>query len=130
MDPASPHPPDRIHIEGLLLRCHLGTNDWEREQKQDVLLTITLTTDTRAAGRSDRIEDTVNYRSLTKQIIEHVEASSFYLVEALAESIAALCLGDPRVAAAEVRVEKPGALRFARSVGVTITRARPASDHA
>jgi dihydroneopterin aldolase/D-erythro-7,8-dihydroneopterin triphosphate epimerase len=130
MDPAPSHPLDRIHIEGLLLRCIIGTNDWEREQKQDVLITITLQTDTRAAGRSDRIEDTVNYRSLTKRIIEHVEASQFFLVEALAESIATLCLSDPRVAAAEVRVEKPGALRFARSVGVTITRARLASGNA
>lgn len=129
MDPAPPQPPDRIHIEGLLLRCIIGTNDWEREQKQDVLVTITLETETRAAGRSDRIEDTVNYRSLTKRIVEHVEASQFFLVEALAESVAALCLAEARVAAAEVRVEKPGALRFARTVGVTITRTRPGSGN-
>ncbi len=122
--------PDRIRIEDLLLRCIIGVNEWEREQKQDVLLTITLTTDTRAAGRSDRIEDTVNYRSLTKRIIEQVEASQFLLVEALAESVAALCLNDPKVAAVEVRVEKPGALRFARSVGVTVTRARPPAGNA
>lgn len=119
--------PDRIRIEDLLLRCIIGVNDWEREQKQDVLISITLHTDMRTAGRTDRIEDTVNYRSLAKQVIEHVEASSYFLVEALAEAIAGICLSDRRVAQVEVRVDKPGALRFARSVGVTITRARPGS---
>ncbi|HEV8339224.1 MAG TPA: dihydroneopterin aldolase [bacterium] len=122
--------PDRIRIEDLLLRCIIGTNDWEREQKQDVLIRITLDVDTRAAGRSDRIEDTVNYRSLTKQVIEHVEGSSHFLVEALAQAIADVCLRDGRVVRVEVSVDKPGALRFARSVGVTITRARPGSGDA
>ena len=122
--------PDRIRIEDLSLRCIIGVNDWERTQKQEVLIHITLETDTRAAGRSDRIEDTVNYRSLTKKVIEHVEASSYFLVEALAESIAAICLTDPRVSAVEVGVDKPGALRFARSVGVAITRRRSGTGDA
>ncbi|MBI3975055.1 MAG: dihydroneopterin aldolase [Armatimonadetes bacterium] len=122
--------PDRIRIEDLLLRCIIGVNEWEREHKQDVVITITLHTDTRAAGQSDRIEDTVNYRSLTKRVIDHVEASTYFLVEALAESIAGICLTDPRVALVEVSVDKPGALRFARSVGVTITRGRAGSGDA
>ncbi len=120
-------PPDRIRVEGLVLRCIIGVNDWERAQKQDVVINITLMTDTRPAGASDRIEDTVNYRSLTKRVIEHVEASSYFLVEGLAEAIATICLSDPRVAGVEVSVDKPGALRFARSVGVTISRQRPRS---
>ena len=115
---------DRIHIHDLRLRCIIGTNDWEREQAQDVLINLILETDLRTAGRSDDLADTVNYRTITKRIIAHVEGSRHHLVEALAESIAALCLDDPRVLRAEVSVEKPGALRFARSVGVTVVRAR------
>ena len=113
---------DRIEIKDLLLRGIVGINDWEREKPQDILLNITLYTDLQAAGVSDRIEDTVNYRSLTKQVIEHVEASARFTVEALAADVARICLADPRVARVRVRVEKPGALRFARSVGVEIER--------
>ena len=114
---------DRIEIKDLLLRGIVGINDWEREKPQDILLNITLYTDLQAAGVSDRIEDTVNYRSLTKQVIEHVEASARFTVEALAADVARICQADPRVARVRVRVEKPGALRFARSVGVEIERA-------
>ena len=115
---------DMIHISDLLLRTIIGINEEERRNRQDVLINVTLYVDTRAAGRSDDIEDAVNYRTITKQIIERVEASSFFLVERLAAEIAAICLADPRVERARVRVEKPGALRFARSVGVEIERAR------
>ena len=115
-------PEDRIEIKDLLLRGILGINDWEREKPQDILLNITLFTDLGDAGLSDRIEDTVNYRSLTKQVIEHVEGSARFTVEALAADVARICLADTRVARVRVRVEKPGALRFARSVGVEIER--------
>jgi FolB domain-containing protein len=119
---------DRIHIKDLLLRGIIGINDWEREKPQDILLNITLFTDLLKAGKSDSIEDTANYRTLTKQIISHVESSSRYTVEALAEDIATICLGDAKVARARVRVEKPGALRFAHSVGVEIERSRDTID--
>ena len=115
---------DKIQIQDLLLRAIIGINDEERRNRQDVLINITLHADTRAAGRSDDMADAVNYRTLTKRIIALVENSQFYLVEKLAAEIAALCLDDPRVERADVRVEKPGALRFARSVGVEIQRAR------
>ena len=74
------------------------------------------------AGQTDSIEHTVNYRTLTKQIISHVESSQRFTVEALATDIAGICLAQDGVASARVRVEKPGALRFARSVGVEIER--------
>lgn len=115
---------DQIHIKDLSLRTIIGINDEERRNRQDVLINIVLYADTRAAGASDAITDAVNYRTLTKQIIQRVETSSFNLVEKLAAEIAALCLEDPRVEAVDVRVEKPGALRFARSVGVEIHRER------
>lgn len=116
--------PDRILIEDLLLRAVIGVNPEERRDRQDVLINIELLADTRAAGASDRIEDAVNYRTLVKRVIALVESSSFYLVEKMAAEIAALCLEEPRVERAIVRVEKPGALRFARSVGVEIERHR------
>ncbi|MDY0020140.1 MAG: 2-amino-4-hydroxy-6-hydroxymethyldihydropteridine diphosphokinase [Anaerolineae bacterium] len=115
---------DQIHIQDLLLRAIIGINDEERRNRQDVLLNITLYTDMRAAGISDDIKDALNYRTLTKRVIQLVEGSRFYLVEKLATEIAHICLDDPRVEAARVQVEKPGALRFARSVGVEIYRTR------
>lgn len=116
--------PDQIHIKDLLLRTIIGINDEERRNRQDVLINITLFADLRPAGISDQIADAVNYRTITKQLIAMVEASSFFTVEKLAAEIAAICLADARVEAAQVRVEKPGALRFARSVGVEIYRTR------
>ena len=116
--------PDQIHIKDLLLRTIIGINDEERRNRQDALINITLFTDLRPASISDQISDAVNYRTITKEIIAMVEASSFFTVEKLAAEIATICLADARVEAAQVRVEKPGALRFARSVGVEIYRTR------
>ncbi len=113
---------DRIRICDLLVRCILGINDSERREKQDVLINLTVYTDLRRAGKSDRIEDTVDYRALKKRILAMAEASSFFLEEALADAIAELCLAQQGVSAVEVRVEKPNALRFAKTVAVEITR--------
>jgi FolB domain-containing protein len=113
---------DRIEIKDLLVRGILGVNDWERQQEQDILINLTLYADLSLAGASDLLEDTVNYRTLTKQVIAHVQTSQRYTVEALAEDIARISLEQPRVRRVRVRVEKPGALRFARSVGVVIER--------
>lgn len=115
---------DQIEIHDLLLRCIIGINESERKNKQDVLVNLILWADTRAAAHSDNIDDAVNYRTVAKQIIAHVEASEYFLVERLAERIAAICLRDERVERVQVKLEKPTALRFARSVGVTITRTR------
>jgi dihydroneopterin aldolase/D-erythro-7,8-dihydroneopterin triphosphate epimerase len=115
---------DEIQIKDLLLRTIIGINDEERRNKQDVLINITLHADTRAAAISDDIGDAVNYRTITKRVIKLVEESEFYLVERMAAQIAGICLDDPGVECVTVRVEKPGALRFARSVGVEIERSR------
>ncbi len=115
---------DEIQIRDLLLRTIIGINEEERRNRQDVLINVTLYADTRAAGESDDIADAVNYRTITKKVIRLVEDSRFLLVEKMAAEISAICLEDPRVAKARVSVEKPGALRFARSVGVTIERER------
>jgi FolB domain-containing protein len=81
---------DRIHIRDLHLRTVIGINEEKRRDKQDVLINLVLDTDTRAAGRSDDVADTLNYRTLTKRIIELVENSEFCLVEKLAAEIARL----------------------------------------
>ncbi len=113
---------DRIIIRDLLVRGIVGVNEWEREHSQDILINLVLEVETRLAAASDNIEDSLNYRTLTKAIIALVEESSFRLVEALAEAIARLCVVEFGAGVARVRLEKPGALRFARSVGVEIER--------
>lgn len=116
--------PDQIIIKDLFLRTIIGVNDDERNNRQDVLINLILDTDTRKAGQSDQIDDTVNYRTITKAVIGLVEESHFFLVEKLAEEIARLCLSDARISKVRVTVEKPAALRFAKSVGVVIERTR------
>ncbi|MBF0162451.1 MAG: dihydroneopterin aldolase [Magnetococcales bacterium] len=122
----SPHPLplDRIRIRDLHLRCVIGIQEWERSVLQDVRINIVLHADLAQAGQSDRIEETINYKTLSKAVIALTERSQFFLVETLAERIAELCLADRRVQRVKVSVEKPGALRFARSVGVTLRRQR------
>ncbi|MBN1488896.1 MAG: dihydroneopterin aldolase [Phycisphaerae bacterium] len=113
---------DRIEIKDLLARGIIGVNDWEREHKQDILINIVLWADLRAVGLSDDLADSVNYRSVAKQVLEHTESAQRLTVEALATDIARLCLAIAGVERVRVRVEKPSAVRFARSVGVEIER--------
>ena len=113
---------DRLLIKNLLVRGIVGINTWDREHRQDILLNLEVFVDTARAARSDDIEDSLNYRSLTKAIISLVDESSFRLVEALAHSIAAMCVREFGADRVRLRVEKPGALRFAESVGVEIER--------
>lgn len=118
-------PLDRIHIRDLTARCIIGVNPEERREKQEVVVNITLFADLNKAARTDRIEDTVDYKALKKDVIEAVEGSDYFLIERLAERVAAICLERP-IERVEVSVDKPGALRFARSVAVTLTRAKAA----
>ncbi|MHB0858104.1 MAG: dihydroneopterin aldolase [Anaerolineae bacterium] len=113
---------DQIMIRDLRLRTVIGVHDYERVGPREVLANVVLYTDTRTAGASDRIEDTIDYSEVSKRIVALAERSSFLLVEKLAEEIAALCLEDPRVKRVGVTLEKPGAVRFSRSVGVHIER--------
>lgn len=115
---------DYIEIKDLLVRTIIGINPEERENRQDVLINLKFKVDLRSAGISDQINDAVNYRTICKQVFALVEESKYLLVEKLAEEVARLCLQDPRVETVWVSIEKPGALRFARSVGVTIERSQ------
>ena len=112
---------DKILIKDLLVRGIVGINDWEREKLQDILINLEIEHDLRKASLSDDIEDTLNYRSITKEIIELVDTGKPYLVEKLAHDIARIAVqhGAQKV---KVRVEKPMALRFAESVGVEVVR--------
>jgi FolB domain-containing protein len=115
---------DSIMIKDLLARCIIGIRDEERRDRQDVIVNITLSADLSKACKSDRFEDTVDYSIVKKKVLEMVEHSQFFLIEALAERIAAICLDMGGVQGVRVSVEKPSALRFARSVGVEIYRER------
>lgn len=115
---------DRIHIRDLATRCIIGIYPHEREEKQDIIVNIVLDCDLRAAGASDDIADTVDYKRVKKDVLALVESSSYLLIERLAQAIADRCLAAPGVLRARVCVDKPGALRFARSVAVEIVRER------
>ncbi|MBX7258800.1 MAG: dihydroneopterin aldolase [Candidatus Hydrogenedentes bacterium] len=115
---------DKIHIRDLMCRCIVGINDDERINKQDVIINITMYVDLDAACTSDRIEDTVDYKATKQAILGLVEQSSFFLVERLAQRVAEVCLENSKVEAVTVAIDKPGALRFARSVAVEIHRER------
>ena len=113
---------DKIIIEDLLVRSIIGINPDERVNKQDILINMVLFTDIWIAGKNDDIGASVNYKTVTKRVVQHVEESSDLLVEKLASDIARIVLSEFPVERVRVRVEKPGALRFAKSVGIEIER--------
>jgi FolB domain-containing protein len=115
---------DQIFIKDLLIRGVIGISEREREQPQDILVNVVMSADISAAGESDNVDESVNYRTVAKKILAHVEKVQRYTVEALATDIAGLILEDPKVLSVRVKVEKPGAVRFSKSVGVEIERSR------
>jgi FolB domain-containing protein len=115
---------DKVFISDLIARGIIGVNEWEREKPQEIRINLEITVDLRAAGESDNLEESVNYRNVAKKIQAHAEKASRLTVEALAADLARLCLEDPKIQKVKVRVEKPHAVRFAASVGVEIERSR------
>lgn len=115
---------DKVFIKDLLVRGIIGIRDWEREKQQDILINITVYTDTTRAAETDDINDCVDYSALAKKVQTHAETAKRLTVEALANDLAKLCLETPLVKKVVVRVEKPGAVRFAKSVGVEVERKR------
>ena len=115
---------DKVFIKDLAVRGIIGINDWERGKPQEMLINITVFTDTRLAAKSDDLADCVDYSALAKKIQAHAETAARFTVEALAEDLADICLGEKGVEKAVVRVEKPGAVRFSKSVGVEIERTK------
>ena len=115
---------DKVIIKNLLARGIIGVNDWERKRAQNILINITLFTDTRRAATTDSIDDCVNYSTMSKKVFAHAESANRETVEALANDLARICLEENGVQKVVIRVEKPGAVRFAESVGVEIERSR------
>lgn len=115
---------DKIYIRELSLETVIGIYGWEREIKQQVIIDVELECDLRKAGETDAIEDTVNYKTMRDEIKEHVESSSYGLIEKLAETISALCLNYTGVTGVRVTIHKPGALTLCKSVAVEIYRTK------
>jgi FolB domain-containing protein len=105
-----------------MARTYIGFNDWEKEKKQDVAISVTLHADLGRACVSDEVSDTVDYKQIKREILENVEERGFQLIEKMAEDIALICLRHPQVMRVDVEVNKLSALRFAKSVSVEITR--------
>ncbi len=113
---------DCVFIRDLLVRCVIGIFPEERDKKQDVLINVTMETDLQDACKSDAIADSIDYKKVKQEIVNVVETSQYQLVESIAGRVADICLSEQRVLRVTVTVEKPGAARFSRSVGVSIVR--------
>jgi dihydroneopterin aldolase len=117
--------PDTIFLHDLKVQTVVGIWDWERKIRQTVSIDLEIGADVRRAAASDDIDATLNYKLLAKRIQQFVQDSQFRLVETLAERIAEIALTEFEIPWIEVRVNKPGAIRGARDVGVRIRRSRP-----
>jgi dihydroneopterin aldolase len=115
---------DIIYLRDLRIETVIGIFDWERQVKQTVALDLEMAAEVRRAAESDHIGDALNYKAVAKRLIQFVESSEFYLVETLAERVAALVLAEFPVPWVKVVLSKPGAIRGARDVGVIIERGR------
>tara|TARA_B100000902_G_scaffold356394_1_gene370029 strand:- start:75 stop:422 length:348 start_codon:yes stop_codon:yes gene_type:complete len=113
---------DIIYIKDLRVQTIIGIFGWEREVRQEVSIDLEMTFDCKRASKTDSIEDTIDYKEISKGIIKFVEESEFQLQETLAEGIAALVKNEFKVNSLKLRVSKPGALRHAEDVGVIIHR--------
>ena len=113
---------DTIFIRELTVETVIGIYDWEREIKQAVLFDLEMACDVARAAASDSVADTLDYKAVCKRVIAFVEASEFQLVETLAERVAQLIMSEFAVPWLRVQVNKRGALRGARDVGVSIER--------
>ena len=120
---------DIIFLTDLRVETVIGIWDWERKIRQTVSVDLEMAADIRKAAASDSVDDTLNYKSVAKRLQQFIGDSSFQLVETLAEEIAAIVLNEFDVAWVRVRLNKPGAIRGARDVGIRIERGvRPSGN--
>jgi dihydroneopterin aldolase len=120
----SPAAGDRIFLHGLTTSCIIGFIDWERRVKQTVVLDIELPVDCRRAALSDDVADTLDYKKVAKRVLAFVENSEFQLVETLAHRLALMILAEFALPWVRIALNKPGAIRHSRDVGVVIERTR------
>jgi dihydroneopterin aldolase len=115
---------DTIFLTGLTAECIIGIWDWERKIKQKVVIDLEMGTDIRKAAASDHIDDTLDYKKVSKRLLQFVSESEFQLVETLIDRIAQIILTEFNVPVVKVRLNKQGALRGSRDVGIVIERRR------
>jgi len=115
---------DKVFIEGLEIEALIGIYDWERRVRQPLVFDIEMAFDNRIPAASDDIALTLDYKAVSKRLIEYVGQSGFGLVETLAERCAAILLEEFGVSHVRLKLSKPGAVRGARAVGVVIERSR------
>lgn len=119
---------DHVFIEGLEIDTLIGIYDWERRIRQTLVFDIEMAFDNRVPAATDDIALTLNYKSVSKRLIEYVGQSSFGLVETLAERCAQIILDEFAVSKVRLKLSKPGAVRGARAVGVMIERTQRGED--
>jgi dihydroneopterin aldolase len=115
---------DKVFIEALEIECVIGIYDWERKILQPIVLDIEMAFDNRKPAASDDIADTLDYKAISKRLIQFVGDSSFGLVEALAENCCRIILEEFGVAQVKLKLSKVGAVRGAKAVGVMLERSR------
>lgn len=115
---------DRIFLRGLSAQCIIGFIDWERRTPQTLLIDLELPCDCARAARSDRVEDTIDYKRVAKRVLGWLPGTQFHLVETLAHRLALLLLAEFPLDWVRVSINKPGAIRDSRDVGVSIERTR------
>ena len=115
---------DKVFIEALEIECVIGIYDWERKIRQPVVLDLEMDSDNRKPAASDDIADTLDYKAISKRLIEFVSQSDYGLVEKLAERCAEIVLAEFDVSWLRMKLSKPGAVRGAKAVGVIIERSR------
>jgi len=113
---------DKIFLSALTTDCIVGIWDWERKVRQKVVIDLEIATDIRRAAASDRIEDTLDYKAVAKRLLEFVGDSKFQLVETLAERVAEIVVREFGVPWVKVRLNKQGAIRGSKDVGIIIER--------
>jgi 7,8-dihydroneopterin aldolase/epimerase/oxygenase len=118
--------PDTVFLRGLEVECIIGFIDWERRIKQKVLIDLELPIDCARAAASDDVADTLDYMSVTSRVREFVGESQFMLVETMAHRLALLLLEEFDIEWIRLSINKPGAVRGSRDVGVSIERRRNA----
>ena len=113
---------DRIFLSEMKIDTTVGIWEWEKRIKQQVIIDIEMSADIKKAAATDQIEDTLNYKAVAKSVRKLVEESSFQLVETMAEKISELVIGEHNVSWVRVKVNKPGAIRGSKGVGIIIER--------
>ena len=121
---STPYSGDRIFLRGLTTECIIGFIDWERRVKQTVVVDLEIPVDCQQAALTDEVADTVDYKKVAKRILAFIEASEYKLVEALAQRLALTLLEEFGLEWVRLSINKPGAIRNSRDVGVSIERSR------